>query len=61
MKPLNSPTPNQNTGFVWGFLLRVIPKGFMLKTDQVTNSSPDFLMQLDAKNPQVASRMLGAL
>ena len=54
----NSPTPNRIRALYGGFA-QGNPKGFHAEDGSGYEFVVDFLMQLDAKNPQVASRMLG--
>ena len=53
------PTPNRMRALYGGFS-QGNPKGFHAKDGSGYEFVADFLMELDAKNPQVASRMIGA-
>lgn len=53
------PTPNRMRALYGGFS-QGNPKGFHAEDGSGYEFVADFLMQLDAKNPQVASRMIGA-
>ena len=53
------PTPNRMRALYGGFA-QGNPKGFHAEDGSGYEFVADFLMQLDAKNPQVASRMIGA-
>ncbi|MGB0911688.1 MAG: aminopeptidase N, partial [Nitrospirales bacterium] len=54
-----SPTPNRMRALYGGFA-QGNPKGFHSEDGSGYEFVADFLMDLDAKNPQVASRMIGA-
>jgi len=53
------PTPNRMRALYGGFS-QANPKGFHAEDGSGYEFVADFLMKLDAKNPQVASRMIGA-
>ncbi|WP_447970120.1 aminopeptidase N [Nitrospira sp. M1] len=54
-----SPTPNRMRALYGGFS-QGNPKGFHAKDGSGYAFVADFIMELDQKNPQVASRMIGA-
>ncbi len=54
-----SPTPNRMRA-LYGVFSQGNPKGFHAEAGSGYEFVADFLMELDAKNPQVASRMVGA-
>jgi len=53
------PTPNRMRA-LYGSFSQANPKGFHAEDGSGYEFVADFLMELDAKNPQVASRMIGA-
>jgi len=53
------PTPNRMRA-LYGTFSQANPKGFHKEDGSGYEFVADFLMELDAKNPQVASRMIGA-
>ena len=53
------PTPNRMRA-LYGTFSQANPKGFHAEDGSGYEFVADFLMKLDAKNPQVASRMIGA-
>ena len=53
------PTPNRMRA-LYGTFSQANPKGFHAEDGSGYEFVADFLMELDAKNPQVASRMIGA-
>src|SRR5680860_452295 len=53
------PTPNRMRA-LYGTFSQANPKGFHAENGSGYAFVADFLMELDAKNPQVASRMIGA-
>ena len=53
------PTPNRMRA-LYGSFAQANPKGFHAEDGSGYEFVADFLMELDAKNPQVASRMIGA-
>ncbi len=58
-KAFTHPTPNRMRALYGGFS-QGNPKGFHAEDGSGYEFVVDFLMELDAKNPQVASRMIGA-
>jgi len=55
----HNPTPNRMRALYGGFS-QGNPKGFHAEDGSGYAFVADFIMELDAKNPQVASRMIGA-